>query len=285
MANAAPGTLYIVATPIGNLEDITFRAVRTLKEVDLIAAEDTRHSRKLLSHYGIGTRLTPYHDHNEQLKTDYLLGLLHDGRNLALITDAGTPAIADPGFRIVRAAVAAGFKVVPIPGPSALAAVVSAAGLPSDRIAFEGFLPPRVGKRLTKLRELINEPRLLVFYEAPHRLVATLEAMLETFGDREAVVAREVTKIHEEFRSGSLLELLTYYRGTAVKGEIAILLAPAATAPSAAATDPAELLRSLLASGTHSLKDAVKTAAEQSGISRSDLYQMALSIRSAIKKH
>ncbi len=279
MPNTSSGTLYIVATPIGNLEDMTFRAVRTLKEVDLIAAEDTRHSRKLLSHYGIATRMTPYHDHNEQLKTDYLIGLLHEGQSIALITDAGTPCIADPGYRIVQAAVAAGVRVVPIPGASALAAAVSAAGLPTDRFAFEGFLPPKQGKRLAKLAELKNECRLVIYYEAPHRLAATLADMRTTLGNRQAVIARELTKIHEEFRSGTLHELADFYCEQQVKGEIVILVAPPAEDDAKPVTDASLLLRRLLDEGNLSLKDAVIQAALQTGISRSDLYEMALRIK------
>ena len=279
MQQTSNGTLYIVATPIGNLEDMTFRAVRTLKEVDLIAAEDTRHSRKLLAHYGIATRMTPYHDHNEQLKTDYLIDRLQDGQNVALITDAGTPCIADPGYRIVQAAVAAGVRVVPIPGAAALAAAVSAAGLPSDRFAFEGFLPPKQGKRRAKLAELTNENRLLVFYEAPHRLAATLADMRETLGNRQAVVARELTKIHEEFRNGTLDELAEYYREQQVKGEIVILVAPPAEDDERSAVDPLPLLRRLLYAEKLSLKDAVMQTALQTGISRSELYEMALRIK------
>jgi 16S rRNA (cytidine1402-2'-O)-methyltransferase len=272
------GTLYIVATPIGNLEDITFRAVRTLKEVDLIAAEDTRHSRKLLSHFGIATRMTPYHDHNEQLKTDYLLGLLQEGQNIALITDAGTPCIADPGYRIVQAAAAAGIRAVPIPGVSALATAVSASGLPSDRFAFEGFLPAKQGRRLAKLAEFKNEPRLIIFYETPHRLAATLADMSDTMGARPAVVARELTKIHEEFRSGTLQELAVFYSSAQVKGEIVIMVAPPAESLQPQA-DPVPLLRRLLDSGSISLKDAVRQAALQTGISRSELYETALKLK------
>jgi len=279
MQQTSNGTLYIVATPIGNLEDMTFRAVRTLKEVDLIAAEDTRHSRKLLAHYGIATRMTPYHDHNEQLKTDYLIDRLLDGQNVALITDAGTPCIADPGYRIVQAAVAAGVRVVPIPGAAALAAAVSAAGLPSDRFAFEGFLPPKQGKRRAKLAELTNENRLLVFYEAPHRLAATLADMRETLGNRQAVVARELTKIHEEFRNGTLDEIAEYYREQQVKGEIVILIAPPVDDGRKQITDVVPLLRQLLAEGRMSFKDAVMQAAQQTGVSRSELYEMALRLK------
>jgi len=279
MQQTSNGTLYIVATPIGNLEDMTFRAVRTLKEVDLIAAEDTRHSRKLLAHFGIATRMTPYHDHNEQLKTDYLIDRLLDGQNVALITDAGTPCIADPGYRIVQAAVAAGVRVVPIPGAAALAAAVSAAGLPSDRFAFEGFLPPKQGKRRAKLAELTNENRLLVFYEAPHRLAATLADMRATLGNRQAVVARELTKIHEEFRNGTLDEVAEYYREQQVKGEIVILVAPPVDDDRMQIADVVPLLRQLLAERRISFKDAVMQAAQQTGVSRSELYEMALRLK------
>ena len=273
------GTLYIVATPIGNLEDMTFRGVRTLKEVDLIAAEDTRHSRKLLSHFGIATRMTPYHDHNEQLKTDYLIELLQTGQNVAIITDAGTPCIADPGYRVVQAAIAVGIRVEPIPGASAIAAAVSASGLPSDRFVFEGFLPPKQGKRLAKLAELKNEPRMVIFYEAPHRLAATLADMRTTLNNRRAVVARELTKIHEEFRSGTLEELVEYYSEQQVKGEIVIMVAPPAEADPIEACDVTQLLRSLLGSNNLSLKDAVRQASQMTGISRSTLYDMALLVK------
>jgi len=279
MPHTSNGTLYIVATPIGNLEDMTFRAVRTLKEVDLIAAEDTRHSRKLLAHYGITTRMTPYHDHNEQLKTDYLIGRLQEGQNVALITDAGTPCIADPGYRIVQAAVAATIRVVPIPGAAAVTAAVSAAGLPTDRFAFEGFLPPKQGRRMAKLTELKNDKRLLVFYEAPHRLAATLADMSTALGSRQAVVARELTKIHEEFRNGILPELADYYRLQQVKGEVVILVSPPVEDDAKPAADPVPLLRRLLDKDEVSLKDAVMQVALQTGISRSEIYEMALLIR------
>ena len=276
------GTLYIVATPIGNLEDMTYRAVRILGEVDLIAAEDTRHSRKLLAHFGIATRMTPYHDHNEQLKTDYLLGLLQDGQNIALITDAGTPCIADPGYRIVQAAAAAGIRAVPIPGASALATAVSASGLPSDRFAFEGFLPAKQSKRLAKLAALKDDTRLLIFYEAPHRLAAALADMSEALGARPAVVARELTKIHEEFHSGTLPELAAGYREAQVKGEIVIMVAPPEDAPEPA-TDPAPLLHRFMETDNMSLKDAVKQTSLQTGISRSELYETALRIKQKLQ--
>jgi len=274
----ASGILYIVATPIGNLEDITFRAVRTLKEVDLIAAEDTRHSRKLLSHFSIATRLTPYHDHNERLKSDYLLERLREGDSVAIITDAGTPCIADPGYRIARAAAEAGIRVVPIPGPSAMVSALSASGLPSDRFSFEGFLPPKQGKRRARLEELKGDERLLVFYEAPHRLAATLGDMAELLGEREAVIARELTKIHEELCRGTLGELAGRYGSEVVKGEVVILVAPPPEQPSTVTLEPEELLRQMFKEGL-SLKDAVAATAEATGISRRDVYAMALRLR------
>jgi 16S rRNA (cytidine1402-2'-O)-methyltransferase len=279
METTASGTLYIVATPIGNLEDITFRAVRILKEVDLIAAEDTRHSRKLLSHFGITTRLTPYHDHNERLKTDYLLDRLREGDSIAIITDAGTPCIADPGYRIAMAAAAAGIRVVPIPGPSAIITALSAAGLPTDRFAFEGFLPAKQGKRKTRLQELRDDNRVLVFYEAPHRLTDTLQDMTGVFGDRDAVVARELTKIHEEFRRGRLTELANHYTGEGVKGEVVILVAPSGEADDASAPDPEELLRRHILVEELSIRDAVAATVSATGKSRSDIYALALKIR------
>ncbi len=279
MALTSSGTLYIVATPIGNLEDITYRAVRTLAEVDLIAAEDTRHSRKLLAHFGIPTRLTPYHDHNERLKTDYLLEKLRGGESVAIITDAGTPCIADPGYRIARAAAAAGIRVVPVPGPSAIIAALSAAGLPTDRFSFEGFLPPKQGKRKSRLMELKDDDRVVVFYEAPHRLADTLADMAEVFGEREAVIARELTKIHEEFRRGTLVELASHYAGTGVRGEVAILVAPQVESRTASAGDAEALLRERLDNGGQSLKDVVAGVVAETGISRSEVYSLALKLR------
>ena len=274
------GTLYIIATPIGNLEDITFRAVRTLKEVDLIAAEDTRHSRKLLSHFGIATPLTAYHDHNERLKSDYLLNQLQEGRNLALITDAGTPCIADPGYRIVQAAVAAGIRVVPIPGPSAVMAALSAAGLPTDRFAFEGFLPPRQGKRRARLAELVTEGRVMLFYEAPHRLAATLADMLTVLGNRQAVVARELTKIHEEFRHGSVSELIERCAAEETRGEVVILLAPAEEGE-APVQELEAILAQCLADDALSVKEAVARVTAETGLPRREVYAAALKLKNA----
>ena len=281
MAETGSGTLYIVATPIGNLEDMTFRAIRILKEVDLIAAEDTRHSRKLLNHYGIATRMTPYHDHNEQLKTDYLLENLLAGQNIAIITDAGTPCIADPGYRIAKAAAEKGIRTVPIPGASAIVAALSASGLPSDRFVFEGFLPPKQGKRKSRLDKLKNEDKVIIFYEAPHRLAATLADMAEILGIREVVIARELTKIHEEFRRGTPCELLEHFGKQLVKGEIVVMISPAAESEANADYDLEAALQRYLSEDGLSVKDAAARVSAESGHSRSEIYAMALACKSA----
>jgi len=218
------GVLYIVATPIGNLEDITLRALRILKEVDLIAAEDTRHTKKLLTHYGIASRLTAYHEHNEKTKAQSLVEQLKQGKRMALVCDAGTPAISDPGYRLVREAISAGVKVVPIPGPSALTAVLSVSGLPTDRIVFEGFLPAKKSERRRRLESLRDESRTIVFYEAPHRLRNCLEDLLQILGDREIVLAREMSKIYEEFLRGRLSDVKNEAEGRKVLGEVAIVV-------------------------------------------------------------
>lgn len=271
------GTLYIVATPIGNLEDMTFRAVRVLKEADLIAAEDTRHTRKLLTHFGISTPLTAYHDHNESLKSPYLIEKLKSGQSVAIVTDAGTPCIADPGYRIVRAAAGEGIAVVPVPGASATMAALSASGLPTDEFTFAGFLPSKAGKRRDRLKELAAGNRLLVFYEAPHRLTATLTDMAEIFGEREAIVCRELTKVYEEFNRGSLGELVLKYRDVPARGEVVVLVAPGEQEDGAPA-DLEGMLKSLLAKGV-TVKDAVRQVAETSGEQRSKVYDMALMLK------
>ena len=273
------GTLYIVATPIGNLEDITFRAVRILGEVDLIAAEDTRHSRKLLAHFGISRPLTSYFDHNKHFKGSYIIEKLKEGLSVALVTDAGTPCVSDPGYQLVRDAAAGGILVVPVPGPSAAVAALSAAGLPTDRFAFEGFLPSRSGKRREKLRLLKDEERVLVFHESPRRLVATLPDLLEIMGDREAVVARELTKIHEEFVRGKLSEIIERLKGCPVKGEVVFLVAPEPAAAVPVHERSEELLREYIAGGRLSLKDAVARTAKETGKARSDVYAEALRIK------
>ncbi|HEU4710262.1 MAG TPA: 16S rRNA (cytidine(1402)-2'-O)-methyltransferase [Pyrinomonadaceae bacterium] len=218
------GTLYLVATPIGNLADITHRALDVLKNVALIACEDTRHTRKLLQHYGITTRTVSYHEHNEQQRAQELMELLKRGDDVAVVSDAGTPAISDPGFRLVRAAIENDAPVVPVPGPSALISALVAAGLPTDEFFFGGFLPARSNARRTRLSELRAVPGTLVFYEAPHRLVETLNDAREMLGERDAVVARELTKLHEEIRRGRLSELAQHYATEEPRGEIVLLI-------------------------------------------------------------
>jgi 16S rRNA (cytidine1402-2'-O)-methyltransferase len=276
-----PGILYIIATPIGNLEDITYRAVRILGEVDLIAAEDTRHTRKLLSRYGITKPLTSYFDHNKSLKGEYLLARLCNGQSVALVTDAGTPCISDPGYQLVRDAAGEGIPVVPVPGPSAFVAALSAAGLPTDAFVFEGFLPSRGKKRLEKLAHLKSEQRVVVFYEAPGRLRATLTDMWEVLGDRDIVVARELTKVHEEFVRGRISFVTDHFAAAEVRGEVVILVAPA---PAPAVPGKGELkvlLRNYLCRSDISFKDAVKRVSVELDIPRAQVYEMALQLKNA----
>jgi len=225
--------------------------------------------------------MTPYHDHNEQLKTDYLLEMLLEGKNIAIITDAGTPCIADPGYRIAKAATDNGIKTVPIPGVSAIVTALSASGLPSDRFTFEGFLPPKEGKRKSRLIELKDDSRVIIFYEAPHRLTATLSNMAEILDDREVVVARELTKIHEELRHGTPADLLKHYSQKPVRGEIVIVLSPSGKRQSETEYDLETNLRRYLFKESLSVKDAAARVSAESGRARSDIYAIALSIKAA----
>lgn len=227
------GTLYIVATPIGNLEDLTLRALRVLKEVDLIACEDTRRSRTLLARYAISTAVTSYFEHNKLRKGEVLLRLLREGKSVALVTDAGTPGISDPGFLLVKEARAAGISVVPVPGPSAVAAALSAAGVPADRFVFEGFLPARPGRRLARLKALRGLEMPVVLYEAPHRLLKTLGGIREVFDEILVVAARELTKQFEEIRVGTPSEHLAHFGGRPVRGEFTLVILPHGSAPPA----------------------------------------------------
>ncbi len=219
--------LYIVGTPIGNLEDITLRALKTLAAVDWIAAEDTRHTRKLLSRCEIGgKRLESYHDHNKEARTPGLLRRLEQGESVALVTDAGTPGLSDPGYYLVKRAIEAGIPVVPIPGPSALTAALSSSGLPTDRFAFEGFLPVKSGRRRKRLEALSREPRTVVLFESPHRIAKLLSELKELMGERRVVVARELTKIHEEFVRGTAREVAERIAEKKARGEYVVLIAP-----------------------------------------------------------
>ncbi|MGH8277974.1 MAG: 16S rRNA (cytidine(1402)-2'-O)-methyltransferase [Gammaproteobacteria bacterium] len=280
MAQANPGVLYVVATPIGNLEDFAPRAQRILSEVALIAAEDTRRSGKLLMHFGIHTPLVSLHDHNEAERTPSLIAKLQAGESLALISDAGTPLISDPGFDLVRAARAAGLRVVSVPGPSALIAALSVSGLPTDRFVFEGFLPARRAARRARIAELIRERRTLIFYESPQRLAEVLEDMSLAFGaGRRAVVARELTKVYESVHVATLAELAAWARAddNARLGEAVVLVAGAVEAAAESLVlEPERLLRELLEALP--LKQAVALAARLSGGKKNELYKLALEI-------
>lgn len=219
------GTLYVVATPIGNLEDLTLRALRVLREVDLIAAEDTRRTRTLLTRFGVTTPVTSYFEHNKRRKGPEIIRLLREGNSVALVTDAGTPGISDPGFLLVEEARAAEIRVVPVPGPSAVAAALSVAGTPADRFVFEGFLPTKRGRKTSRLAALRDMEMTVVLYESPHRVLSTLEAIREVFGEVELVVARELTKQFEEIRRGSPSAHLAHFQERAVKGEFTLVIA------------------------------------------------------------
>jgi 16S rRNA (cytidine1402-2'-O)-methyltransferase len=266
------GTLYIVATPIGNLEDITARAVRILGEVDLIACEDTRQTRKLLDRYNIAKPLVSYHEHNEQARSADLVRELEAGKNIALVSDAGTPLIADPGYRLVEQARNRGITVCPIPGPSALLAALSASGLPTDSFSFHGFLPPKRGQRRTFLEDLRASDATLVFYEAPHRILDALEDVDEILGPRPVVLARELTKIHEEFLRGTAAEVRqTLEKRPSVKGEITLMIGKGETAQ-VDDTPLAEAVEKLVESGV-SRMNALKTVARQRGLSKREVYK------------
>ncbi|HXV49649.1 MAG TPA: 16S rRNA (cytidine(1402)-2'-O)-methyltransferase [Candidatus Binatia bacterium] len=271
------GILYIVPTPIGNLEDITLRALRVLKEVDLIAAEDTRHTRHLLTHYGITTALTSYHEHNERKKSLSLVERMQKGANIALVSDAGTPAISDPGFRLVVEAIGAQIQVVPLPGASALATVLSAGGLPTDRIAFEGFLPAKKQERRAKLGALRGQSATLVFYEAPHRLKETLNDMLEIFGDRDIVIAREVTKVHEEFLRGSVRDLISRLAERELRGEITILVGGSLAEPAVSESVLNTEIRRLKNQGMR-VKEIAEVLGERFGYSKREIYRLTLEL-------
>jgi len=219
-----PGTLYVVATPIGNLEDITLRALRVLKEVGLVACEDTRRTRTLLTHFGIHVPVTSYFEHNKLAKGPAILKTLREGRSVALVTDAGTPGISDPGFLLVREARAAGIPVVPVPGPSAVVTALSAAGIPADSFVFDGFLPVKPGKRIHRLEALRDLEMTIVCYESPHRILATLEAVGQVFGEVEVVAARELTKQFEEIVRGTPETLRAGFAAGAVRGEFTLVI-------------------------------------------------------------
>jgi len=269
------GTLYVVATPIGNLEDITLRALRVLKEVDVIAAEDTRHTQILLSHYGIHTPLTSYHEHNEKTKARQLMSRLERGEQIALVSDAGTPAISDPGYRLAVEAIRGGIPVIPIPGASALTAVLSAGGLPTDRFVFDGFLPAKKQERRARLRALSSETRTLVIYEAPHRLTETLNDLVEILGDRETVLAREVSKVHEEFLRGRLTEVAKQIAGREIKGELTLLIGGSRGQSEVSQEQIEKEIRKLKNDGLR-VKEIAEILGEKYGYPKKEIYRLAL---------
>ncbi|HKZ31619.1 MAG TPA: 16S rRNA (cytidine(1402)-2'-O)-methyltransferase [Vicinamibacteria bacterium] len=270
---AGAGTLYVVATPLGNLEDVTLRALRVLREVSLVACEDTRHTRRLLVAHGIATPTTSYFEHNERFKGAQILETLRSGRDVALVSDAGTPAISDPGERLVRDARAAGIAVVPVPGPSAATAALSVCGLATDRFLFVGFLPAKPGARRKALEALAGERPTLVFFESPVRAVEALADMIAAFGDRDAFLCREATKLHEEYARAPLSSLRERLAARdAVKGEIVLVVAGAPEVRPAS-EDPVSLYRRLAAEG-RTRREAVKEAARRLGRPAREVYSI-----------
>lgn len=277
MSASAPGRLRIVATPIGNLADITLRALRVLGEVDVIAAEDTRTARKLLNHHGIRTPLLSYHAHNEAKRTAELLERLRSGESVAIVSEAGTPSISDPGHRLVVAAIEEGIVVEPVPGPSAVLAALVVSGLPTDTFLFEGFLPRRARDRRSRLEDLAAEHGTLVFFEAPHRIDASLADLLDVLGDRRAALCRELTKMHEEVRRGTLAELAAGVGRNPVKGEI-VLVVEGASEGAPDLEGAADEVLERIGDG-ESMRDATSAVAADRGVPRRALYDRVLERR------
>lgn len=290
MESVQPGTLYLIATPIGNLEDISLRALRILREVDAVAAEDTRHTRKLLARHGIPARLVSLHEHNERARTPELIARLRAGQRIALVSDAGTPGVSDPGQVLVRAAADAGVPVVPVPGPSAFLSALVASGLPTAPVTFLGFLPAARGERRAALEAVRALPHTLVVYEAPHRLPAALRDLLEVLGDRRAAVARELTKVHEEVFRGRLREALHHFSAHPPRGEFTLVIEGAPPGRAAVPPEPGEdaghsrqaharaVLRAALAQHAAPF-EAVRRAAQASGLRRNEVYRLWLAIK------
>jgi len=276
-SNGRTGCLYLVATPIGNLEDITLRALRVLNEVDQIACEDTRHTQKLLNHYNIQKPLVSYHEHNEMTRAPELVLAMEQGAQIALVSDAGMPLVSDPGYRLVTLSLRHHLPVVPIPGAAALLAALSASGLPNEEFLFAGFLPARRGDRRRALERLRIEDRTIIFYEAPHRIEETLADAREILGDRPACLAREVTKLHEEFRRGTLSELSASLSEKPARGEITLLIGAVPPEERAAQRDTsqslAERVDELIRQAKLDRKEALKLAAKERGMTKRAAYQ------------
>ena len=281
-----PGTLYVVATPIGNLEDITYRAVRVLKEADLIACEDTRHTAKLLHHYGIDKPTVSYHEHNEAARAEELVAKLEQGLNVAQVSDAGMPGISDPGYRVIKLAIERGVQVVPIPGASAVVAALAASGLPTDSFQFLGFLPAKSGQRRTLLESMRSAPHTTVVYEAPHRIAETMQDIVELLGaERPVALARELTKVHEEFIRGSATEILRRIEEQGLKGEMTLLIGKGERAAvPAARKDIASRVEEIMREGSVDENTALKVVAKEQGISKSEAYRELQRKRSQTSK-
>jgi 16S rRNA (cytidine1402-2'-O)-methyltransferase len=282
-AGAGAGRLYLVGTPIGNLEDITLRALRILGEVDLIACEDTRHTQKLLNHYNLDKPLVSYHEHNELTRSSELMIKLEQGAKIALVSDAGMPLVSDPGYRLVTLCLRHQIPVVPIPGPSALLAALAACGLPNEEFLFFGFLPARSGERRRALERLRIEDRTIIFYEAPHRVAESIADALEILGDRPACLAREITKVHEEFLRGKLSDLAASLNQRPARGEITLLIGPPDPAAGSAHVNSSQSLsdrvEELIRQAKLDRKDALKLAAKERGLTRRAAYNELLEAR------
>ena len=281
------GRLYIVSTPIGNLEDITLRAIRILKEIAIIAAEDTRHTQKLLNHYQIATHQTSYHDHNKEEKAEILISKIKDGKDVALVCDAGTPGISDPGYYLIKRSIEESIQIVPIPGVSAVIAGLSVSGLPTDRFVFEGFLPK--GKAGHKyLKGLEKEERTIILYESPHRFIKTLKAIYDILGNRRIVVGRELTKLHEEIARGKAQEIISAFENKKIKGEITIIIDGVDSgthppAPTEIAHDIQKTIEEIIKKENVSKSAAARIAAKRLGISKKEAYKESLKIEGSVE--
>jgi 16S rRNA (cytidine1402-2'-O)-methyltransferase len=278
--NIRKGALYVVATPIGNREDITVRALNTLREVDLIAAEDTRKTGSLLSHHKIKNRLISYHEHNENKRTPQIISKLLDGSSIALVSNAGTPSVSDPGYRLIEATIENNIKVIPIPGVSAATTAISVSGLPTDSFVFIGFPPKKKGKRLKFLAELALEPRPLIFYESPKRLLTLLEEIISCMGDRPALLAREMTKLHEEFIRGSVSEILmTMKKRAKVKGECTLIVSAREEKEEIDSQIVEGAIKAELEKQQSGLSAITRTIAQKYGLPKNEVYDLALKVK------
>ena len=278
LAEPLAPALYLVATPIGNLSDISLRALSILARADVIYCEDTRHSAKLLQHYAISTRTRPFHEHNEERESDRVIAELKSDKRVAIISDAGTPLLSDPGFKLVRAAAAEGIPVISVPGASALLSALTASGLPTDSFFFAGFLPAKQAARRAQLAELSQIPGSLIFYEAPHRVAETIADMADLLRGRQAVVARELTKLHEDIRRGSLIDLVDITAGDGLKGEVVIVIGPE---QAQAVSDETLAARLAGALEVMSLKDAAKALADEFGVPKARVYGLGIKAKDA----